>query len=84
MRDRVAYLERQLDIRTEELREHRRLIAGLIERVPELEDRRDEQEAPPEPPGSPPEPPEGHQEDTGQEPPGHGSSRSWWRRFFGL
>jgi hypothetical protein len=33
----VTYLKEQLDIRTEELREHRRLLAGLIERVPELE-----------------------------------------------
>jgi hypothetical protein len=36
LRDRVRYLERQLDVRTEELREHRRLLAGLIERMPEL------------------------------------------------
>jgi hypothetical protein len=35
--DQVMYLKEQLDIRTEELREHRRLLAGLIERVPELE-----------------------------------------------
>jgi hypothetical protein len=37
LRDQVTYLKEQLDIRTEELREHRRLLAGLIERVPELE-----------------------------------------------
>jgi hypothetical protein len=37
LRDQVTYLREQLDIRTEELREHRRLLAGLIERVPELE-----------------------------------------------
>ena len=37
LQDQVAYLREQLDIRTEELREHRRLLAGLIERVPELE-----------------------------------------------
>lgn len=35
--EQVSYLKAQLDIRTEELREHRRLLAGLIERVPELE-----------------------------------------------
>ena len=37
LRDQVTYLKEQLGIRTEELREHRRLLAGLIERVPELE-----------------------------------------------
>jgi hypothetical protein len=37
LQDQVMYLKEQLDIRTEELREHRRLLAGLIERVPELE-----------------------------------------------
>ena len=37
LRDQVTYLKEQLDIRNEELREHRRLLAGLIERVPELE-----------------------------------------------
>ncbi len=33
----MAYLREQLDIRTEELREHRRLLTDLIERMPELE-----------------------------------------------
>jgi len=33
----VTHLKEELDIRTEELREHRRLLARLIERVPELE-----------------------------------------------
>jgi excisionase family DNA binding protein len=37
LEDQVAYLRQQLDRRDEELREHRRLLAGLIERVPELE-----------------------------------------------
>ncbi len=41
LRDRIAYLERQVEdereARREESRELRRLLAGLIERVPELE-----------------------------------------------
>jgi|SRR5215212_4883140 len=37
LEDQVEYLRRQLERRDEELREHRRLLAGLIERVPELE-----------------------------------------------
>jgi hypothetical protein len=50
--EQVAYLKEQLDIRTEELREHRRIIAALTQRIPELEPPR-EQEAPQEPPGGP-------------------------------
>src|SRR5215210_7915871 len=85
--DQVSYLKAQLDIRTEELREHRRLLAGLIERVPELE-------APADTSASP----QGH-EDAAEEPaeatptpaPGQGSTGaqngservSWWRRWFG-
>src|SRR5215210_1343576 len=34
LEDQVEYLRRQLERRDEELREHRRLLAGLIERVP--------------------------------------------------
>ena len=87
LRDQVTYLKEQLDIRTEELREHRRLLAGLIERVPELE-------APADTSASP----QGH-EDAAEEPaeatptpaPGQGSTGaqngsergSWWRRWFG-
>jgi len=37
LQDQVTHLKEELDIRTEELREHRRLLARLIERVPELE-----------------------------------------------
>jgi len=36
LEDQVEYLRQQLERRDEELREHRRLLAGLIERVPEL------------------------------------------------
>jgi hypothetical protein len=84
LQDQVAYLRSQLDIRTDELREHRRIIAALTQRIPELE-----APASPEPSGSPSEAtatqePErveprsstkGAQE--GAEP------RSWWRRLFG-
>jgi hypothetical protein len=45
LEDQVEYLRRQLELRDEELREHRRLLAGLIERVPELEAPRDAPEA---------------------------------------
>ncbi len=87
LRDQVIYLKEQLDIRTEELSEHRRLLAGLIERVTELE-------APDEPLAAPSQ----SGEEAAQEPeeaapnlvPGltvrrlrtaHGGP--WWRRLFG-
>ena len=37
MRVQVTYSREQLEILTEELREHRHLLVGLIERLPELE-----------------------------------------------
>ncbi|PLS86805.1 MAG: hypothetical protein CYG60_05295 [Actinobacteria bacterium] len=86
LRDRVRYLERQLDVRTEELREHRRLLAGLIERVPELEAAR---QAPPDAPGSAPGGAKGPGEGQGPPEAPTGSEaassppRSWWQRIFG-
>jgi hypothetical protein len=84
LQDQVAYLREQLDIRTEELREHRRLLAGLIERVPELE-------APKEPGGvsKPSEHPETVELERAEprsstSAPQEGSERrSWWLRVFG-
>jgi hypothetical protein len=84
--EQVAYLKAQLDIRTEELREHRRLLAGLIGRVPELE-------APAETPTSF-QPSEEPAQDAANGSPGpaprsggaeaqSGSEKSWWRRVFG-
>ena len=37
LQDQIAYLREQLETRTEELRDHRRLLADLIERMPELQ-----------------------------------------------
>ncbi len=37
LQNQMAYLREQLETRTEELRGHRRLLAGLIEQMPELE-----------------------------------------------
>jgi hypothetical protein len=78
--EQVAYLKVQLGVRTEELKEHRRIIAALTQRIPELE-------APQESPGGPPSagagssreetPPAGEGAQEGTEP------RSWWRRMFG-
>ena len=83
--EQVAYLKAQLDIRTEELRRKDHIIAGLVERVPELE-------APVESPAaSQPneEPAQDAANVVGGAPwPGgaeaqNGSQRSWWRRLIG-
>ncbi len=68
LRDRVRRLEQDLDTRTEELREHRRIIAALTSRIPEIE-------APQEPRD------ERHVPETASE---GEPRRSWWRRFFGF
>src|SRR5215213_9336895 len=80
LEDQVEYLRRQLERRDEELREHRRLLAGLIERVPELE-----AAAPQEPSEAPetveeaPEKAEPHSATGGAQ---EGMRRPWWRRVF--
>jgi hypothetical protein len=79
LRDRVRALE-------EANRENRRIIAGLIQRVPELETA---PRASPEPhgPETDAETSEGLDAPTGQVDPETGvqrRERSWWRRFFGF
>ena len=62
-------------------RENRRIIAGLIQRVPELEPPREE----PHGPETVSETSEGVDAPTGQVDRETASSRpSWWRRFFGF
>ena len=78
LEDEVGHLRRQLDQANERDRENRRIIAGLVQRVPELE-------TPPEARNLP---------ETGTEGAGKGRVRpvsqesaqrqSWWRRFFGF
>ena len=83
LREQVEYLRGQLDRRDEELREHRRLLAGFIERIPELE-------APSSSPNAT-ESPETPSTDAsrvddigaGGTAPQEGARRPWWRRVFG-
>ena len=88
--DQVAYLRSQLDQEREANRENRRIIAGLTQRIPEIEA--------PTAPAQPPTPAESREEPaeepaerevrvgyppaaTGTE---NGSERApWWRRMFG-
>ena len=83
LRDQVSFLRRELDEEREANRENRRIIAGLVQRVPELEAAAEPREAsvldseeaysthaaPPDP-----ETPVSSEQ----------RKRSWWREFFGL
>src|SRR5829696_7597504 len=79
LRDRVGFLERQLETEQAASAELRRIVAGLVQRVPELEPAREpapEPRAPPEtgPDLSPGVAPQG--DDAGPE---RDVSRPWWR-----
>jgi len=91
--EQVSYLKAQLDIRTEELRRKDHIIAGLVERVPELTEGDARREAPLQEPASP-EPSETASETAANGSPGPGppadvaeaqtgAQRPWWRRMFG-
>lgn len=86
LRDRLRYLERQLDAereaRTEERRRHDTLLAQLMQRIPELE-------APSSPDRGPDatveadEAPADTRVPEGSAGPETASSRPWWRRWLG-
>jgi hypothetical protein len=77
LRGQVDYLQGIIGTRDRELSEMRRLLAGALERIPEIE-------APPEPRDA--------RETASEDEPGTGTPaddtgeprRSWWRRFFGF
>ena len=74
LRDRVGFLERQLEEAHEANRENRRIIAGLVQRVPELE-------AAPEPRDASVSTSEGR--GGAEVPPEQEKPVSWWRGLFG-
>jgi hypothetical protein len=79
--ERSAALRRREELHGEEIRRRDHIIAGLVERIPELAPAQGPREAPQttaeDAGGSGPHPaPEGAQE--APEP------RSWWRRWFGF
>jgi len=81
LRDRLRYVERQLEAERQAHAEARRIIAGLIERIPPAI----EAPASPEPPEAPERGTDEQQgrgpipEDTSPQTP---SERPWWRRLF--
>jgi hypothetical protein len=78
LRDQVSMLKQQLNTEQEASAELRRIIAGLVQRVPELEAASE----PPEASGGAAEEaePRARATEGAQEP---GQRRSWWRRMFG-
>jgi hypothetical protein len=76
MRDRLRYVEGQLEAERQAHAEARRIIAGLVERIPALE-------APADAPQSPERADEGEGRGTGTEQPQATTTRPWWRRLIG-
>ena len=80
LRDRVAYLERQVEEERDARRRADTLLARMMDRVPELEAPESREEAR--------EAPRGGEEERGPGPSGGpprtGSERSWWRRLLGV
>ncbi len=79
LRDRVRFLEAELESRKEEGRRKDHLLAAALERIPAIE--------PPETPQAPETPAEEPERvdvpDRGEETQEGVQRRSWWRRFFG-
>ena len=73
LRDRVAFLEAELKIRTEENRRKDHLLAAALERIPAIEA--------PESPETPSE--AGPNAQAPSEPETPAEVRPWWRRVFG-
>ena len=78
LRDRLRYVEGQLQAERQAHAEARRIIAGLVERIPALEAPTDAREGPEQAPDVP---------DRGDvpadRPAASSSSRPWWRRWLG-
>ena len=74
--ERIESLERALEAERQANQENRRIIAGLTQRIPEL------QAAPESPDVGPGEAPEGRSPGPAQTAPERATSRPWWRRIF--
>jgi excisionase family DNA binding protein len=75
LRDRIRFLEGELEDRKEEVRRLHHLLAGALERIPAIE------EAPPEPREAPV---SASEEQDGAQAPREPEKRSWWRKMFGM
>ena len=82
LRDRVAFLEGQLESRAEEIRRRDHIIAALTERIPSAIEAPDHGKPPRAPESTVEEPTRTTPSDAGS-PREEGSQRPWWRRAFG-
>jgi len=73
----VTYLREQLEAERQAHAEARRIIAGLVERIPAIEAPREN------PPESPESPAPTHTPNEAPEEAQEGVQRPWWRRMFG-
>jgi hypothetical protein len=80
LRDRLRYVEDQLEAERRAHAEARRIIAGLVERIPALEA---PAETPPEPPGASESAAEVADRGHGPQEQERRAQRPWWRRWFG-
>ncbi len=74
LKDRIRFLEAELEDRKEEARRKDHLLAATLERIPELEAPREPRESPET---ASEEPAKGHDDVPEEE------RRPWWRRIFG-
>ncbi len=77
----ISVLKAQLEAERAASGELRRIVAGLVQRVPELEPAKDSSSEAPEPPITASEGAHKGKASEQQEP---SQRRSWWRQFFGL
>ncbi|MCA1717473.1 MAG: hypothetical protein LC781_11810 [Actinobacteria bacterium] len=76
LRERIGFVERQLEQANERDRENRRIIAGLVQRVPELEAVSEPRDAPDTASE------DANRDDVPPEPQEPAERRSWLYRFF--
>jgi hypothetical protein len=81
LRDRLHYVEGQLEAERQAHSEARRLLAAALERIPAIE--APESETGPAPTDTPTEASEGAEPRPGTEEPQAGAQRPWWRRILG-
>ena len=77
LRDRIGFLERQLENEQRAHAELRRLFAGALDRIPAIEEASSDER------GSPVSASEEQDGTQASQAPPESEKRSWWRRMFG-
>jgi predicted ribosome quality control (RQC) complex YloA/Tae2 family protein len=80
LKERIQSLERQLEREQDASAELRRIVAGLVNRIPELPPPDTAQDVPAEARQSPQ---TASEEPSGTQAPPQEERRSWWQRWFG-